>query len=227
MKIRAILFILLFVSNISVIFAQSIFSVEKVDKEDFMQAKSSSEKFNLQSQKIDSVALSGVLSIVFQNAKERISELDYEALSYLFEEKTEDQLFHVDNMLYYPTLGILGIMVTPGYDSNIVWWYNSANGQPVGITDYPQAVNKNGFLVYQVFQDCNTCLDLHFYEKYVYNRREIYLCENQVYMSKEFSPCEELIPFVFWHKDTTLFVHAIDWKSGPETQAVYLKITLN
>ena len=61
-------------SNVAV--AQAIFSVEKISKEEFMQADSTSEDYNIYPQQVDSIAQYDVLNRVFRDARERIVDLD-------------------------------------------------------------------------------------------------------------------------------------------------------
>ncbi len=106
-------------SNVAV--AQAIFSVEKISIEEFMQADSTSEDYNIYPQQVDSIAQYDVLNRVFRDAREHIVDLDSVDRCAIYEAVTDDELFCVDNLIYYPDLKLLGFKIPLDYHNNTVW----------------------------------------------------------------------------------------------------------
>ncbi len=206
---------------------QSVFSVEKISEEEFIEAYRTSGDYNIYPQRVDSVAQYNVLNRVFQDAKERISNLDSDEKCSINVAVTDNELFCVNNLLYYPNLKLLGFMVPIDYHNNTVWWYDSTSGKLIDDTLFePTAVNNNGIYVCQVLDDCDIVLDLHFFERagnLIYEIQAYKNCnysgDYYLYLSEE-----EHIKPIFWHKDNLLYLRSYDHSLKG---TVYLKISLN
>lgn len=212
-------------SNVAV--AQTVFFVQQISKEEFIQAESTSVDYNIEPQRIDSIAKSEIINRIFQDARERIIGLDSLRRCAIYEAVTDDELFCVDNLLYYPDLKLLGFKVPLDYHNNTVWWYDSTSGKvTMGTLFEPTAVNKNGIYVCQVLDDCDIMLDLHFFQK---QGNLIY--ETQAYKNNNYSGehClfvseEEHFKPIFWHKNNLLYLRSYDVSLN---EIVYLKISPN
>ena len=212
-------------SNVAV--AQAIFSVEKISKEEFMQADSTSEDYNIYPQQVDSIAQYDVLNRVFRDARERIVDLDSVDRCAIYEAVTDDELFCVSNLLYYPDLKLLGFKIPLDYHNNTVWRYDSPTGKlTMGTLFEPTAVNKNGIYVCQVLDDCDIMLDLHFFQKQGNLIYEIQAYKNNNYSGEHclFVSEEEHFKPIFWHKNNLLYLRSYDISLN---EIVYLKISLN
>lgn len=207
--------------------AQTIFSIEKISKEEYIQADSTSEEYNIYPQRVDSITQCVVLNRIFQNAREHIADLDSVYRFEISVAVTDEELFCVDNLLYYPDLKLLGFKVPLDYHNNTIWWYDSTTGKPtMGTLFEPIAMNKNGIYVCQVLDDCDITLDLHFFEKH-----ENYIYEKQAYKNNNYSgdnclymPEGQHYKSIFWHKNNLLYLRSYDLRLN---EPVYLKISLN
>ena len=212
-------------SNVAV--AQAVFSVEKISKEEYIQADSTSDDYNIYPQRVDSIAQYDVLNKIFQDAKEQIADLDSVDRCAIYEAVTDDELYCINNLLYYSDLKLLGFKVPLDYHNNSVLWYDSTSGKLIMRTLYePIAVNKNSIYVCQVLDDCDLSLDLHFFE-----RRGNMIYEIQAYKNNDYSGKHSLFTFeeehykqIFWHKNNRLYLRSYDIIHN---EMVYLKISLN
>lgn len=207
--------------------APAVFSVEKISREEFIQADSTSGDYNIYPRRVDSIAQHDVLNKIFQDARERMADLDSVDRCAIYEAVTDDELYRADNLLYYPDLKLLGFKVPMDYHNNTVWWYDSATGEPtIGTLFEPTAVNKNGLYVCQVLDDCDMMLDLRFFRKQGNLIYEIQAYRNNGYSGEHclFVSEEERFKPIFWHKDNLLYLRSYDISHG---EIVYLKILLN
>lgn len=212
-------------SNIEV--AQAVFSVEKISKEEFIQAESTSAEYNIYPQQVDSIAQYDVLNRIFQDAREHIAHLDSIDKSVIYLTVTDDELYCVDNLIYYPDLKLLGFMVPMDFNNNTIWWYDSTTGKPTVKTDFkPVAVSKNGIYVCQALRDCDIMLDLHFFKKKDNLIYEIQAYKNQYYSGEYYLLLseEEQLKSIFWQKNNVLYLCSYDYSINEVT---YLKISLN
>lgn len=207
--------------------AKAVFSVEKISKEEYMQADSTSDDYNIYPQRVDSIAQYDVLNKIFQDVREQIADLDSVDRCAIYEAVTDDELYCIDNLLYYPDLKLLGFKVPLDYHNNSVLWYDSTAGKLIMRTLYePIAVNKNGIYVCQVLGDCDLSLDLHFFD-----RRENLIYEIQAYKNTDYSGENCLFTFeeehykqIFWNKNNCLYLRSYDIIHN---EMVYLRISLN
>ena len=233
-----------------------LFSIEEINEEEFLQAERTSAKYNLQSQKVDSIAQKDVLEKVFLDAQKRIAKFDSTKRAELFDLivslvyfglpdsvaegsaskiKPEDELYNIDNLLYYPELNLLGFCLPTDFFGNcIMWWYDSTTGLKIDDTKlWPSAMNTNGIFVCQVAQDCDFVLDLHFFQ-----RRGDYISEIQTYKNLGCnSECIHLVPeegqpeYIFWHENNQLYLRSWDYIFDGSVNSphknVYFKITLH
>lgn len=207
--------------------SKTVFSVERISKEDFMQAESLSSDYNIEPQMVDSIAHSEIINKIFQDAKERIDGLDSLSRCVIYETVTDKELFCVNSLLYLPEWNLLGIGMPLDDHNNIIWWYDSLNGNAIIGTFYnPTAININGIYVCQVLDDCDVTLDLHFFKKH---GRLIY--EIQAYKDRNFKsdyflfgPEEGNFKRIFWYKNNILYLQSYDLDND---EVVYLKISLN
>lgn len=212
-------------SNVAV--AQAIFSVEKISKEEFLQAESTSADYNIYPQLVDSIAQSEIINKIFQDAKERIIALDSLSRCAIYEAVTDDELFCINSLLYLPDWNLLGIGIPMDYHNNTIWWYDSLNGNAIIGTLYnPTAINKNGIYVCQVLDDCDITLDLHFFERQRNQIHKIQVYKNHTYGGEQclFVSDEEHYKPIFWHKNNCLYLRSYDIIHN---EMVYLKISLN
>lgn len=214
--------------------AQTVFSVEKVSKEEFIQAYETSKEYNAYPQEIDSVAQHKVLAKIFQNAREHLAALDSVERDEIFYAVPENELYRVDNLLCYPDLKLLGFGIPLEPHNNTVWWYDSTTGDPIrGTSIWPTAVNSNGIFVCQVLADCDITMDLQFYQqtpdpKYGRNINIFQSYNNNGYNGEYYVPEDENSGYrrIFWHKNNTLYFQTYEYgSSGPKL--VYLKISVN
>lgn len=207
--------------------APAVFSVEKISREEFIQADSTSGDYNVYPQRVDSITQHDVLNRIFQDARERMADLDSVDRCAIYEAVTDDELYRADNLLYYPDLKLLGFKVPMDYHNNTVWWYDSTTGKlTIGTLFEPTAVNRNGMYVCQVLDDCDIMLDLHFFRKQGNLIYEIQAYKNNDYSGEHclFVSEEEQFKPIFWHKDNLLYLRSYDIS---HSEIVYLKISLN
>lgn len=206
---------------------QSVFSAEKISKEEYLQAYNTSADYNIYPQHVDSISQQDVLNGIFLNAKERIAKLDSVERCAVYEAVTNDELYCIDNLLYYPDLKVLGFRVPLDYHNNTVWWYDSTTGKPINETLFePTAVNPNGIYVCQALDDCDISLDLHFFKKQCDTIYEIQVYRNQDYSGEYFllMSDDEQYKRIFWHKNNTLYLRSYNLN---KCETVFLKISLD
>ena len=196
-----------------------------------MQAYRTSADYNIYPQRVDSIAQCEVLNRIFKDAGERIAALDSVVRCAIYEAVTDDELYCVDNLLYYPDLNLLGLKVPIDYHNNEVWWYDPTTGKWIRATLFePTAVNTDGIYVCQTLDDCDICLDLHFFKiqgNTIYQIQSYmnsdYNGEYVMLMSDEGSD-EEQYRHIFWHKADRLYLCSYDLCVS---EVVFLKISLN
>lgn len=138
----------------------AIFCVQEISEEEYMHANSTASDYNIYPQHIDSIVKQDVLNIIFQDTQKRIAGLDSLDKCAIYEAVTNEELFSMDNLLYYPELKLLGVRIPLDYHNNSIWWYDSTSGKWVDDTNFePSATNKNGVFVCQVLKDCDIYLD--------------------------------------------------------------------
>lgn len=210
----------------NIMLKQSVFSVEKISKEEYIQAYNTSADYNIYPQQVDSSSQQDVLNGIFQNAKERIAALDSVERCAIYEAVTNDELYCIDNLLYYPDLNLLGFKVPLDYHNNTVWWYDSTIGKPMNETLFePTAVNSNGIYVCQALADCDIRLNLHFFKKQWDTIYKIQAYLNQDYSGEYFllMSDDEQYKRIFWHKNNMLYLCSYNLH---ECETVFLKISL-
>ena len=205
--------------------AQTVFSVEKISEDEYMQAESTSADYNIYPQRIDSIAHSAIINKIFQDAKERIARMDSLSRWVIYEAVTDEELFCVDNLLYFQQMNLLGFMMPISNFNSDMLWYDSTTGSFVDNTRFvPTAVKKNGIFVCQVDGDCDVMLNLHFFEKRGDRIYEIQTYKNYNYSGEQgLYLTEEHYKPIFWHKDSTLYLCSFDYSKN---EIAYLKITL-
>lgn len=227
MGVKSLLFLFVILASLSVACEQSVFSVEKISEDEYMQAESTSVDYNIYPQRIDSIAYSATINKIFQDAKERIARMDSLSRCAIYEAVTDEELFCVDNLLYFPQMNLLGFMMPISNFNSDMLWYDSTTGSFVDNTRFvPTAVNKNGIFVCQVDGDCDIMLNLHFFEKRGNLIYEIQTYKNYNYSGEQslFVAEGEHYKTIFWHKDGTLYLCSFDYSKN---ETAYLKISLN
>ncbi|GFI13668.1 hypothetical protein IMSAGC008_01201 [Muribaculaceae bacterium] len=203
-----------------------VFSVERISKEEYMLAESTSADYNIYPQRIDSIVHSEIINKVFQDARERITRVDSLRRCAIYEAMTDEELYCVNNLLYLPEWNMLGIRIPLDYHNDTLWWYDSNNGESIiGTLFSPTSINTNGIYVCQSLGDCDITLDLHFFEK---QGNRIY--ELQAYKNNNFSgehclfvPEGENYKPIFWQEDNILYLRSYDIVKNED---IYLKISL-
>lgn len=93
----------------------AIFCVQEISEEEYMHANSTASDYNIYPQRIDSIAKQDVLNKIFQDTQERIAGLDSLDKCAIYEAVTDEELFSMDNLLYYPKLKLLGLRIPLDY----------------------------------------------------------------------------------------------------------------
>lgn len=205
----------------------AIFCVQEISEEEYMQASSTASDYNIYPQRIDSIAKQDVLNKIFQDTQKRIAKLDSLVKCEISETITEEELFRMDNLLYYPELNLLGLRMPLDYHNYNIWWYDSTSGNWVDDTNLePSAINKNGVLACQAFDDCDIHLDLHFFQIGKDLIHEIQIYSNVMYSGDPWMSLteEDHIEPIFWNKNNTLYLRSY---AHAKHKIVYLKITLS
>ncbi len=205
----------------------AIFCIQEISEEEYMHANSTANDYNIYPQRIDSIAKQDVLNKIFQDTQKRIAGLDSLDKCAIYEAVTNEELFNMDNLLYYPKLKLLGLRIPLDYHNNSMWWYDSTSGKWVDDTNLePSAINKNGVFVCQVREDCDIHLDLHFFQidkngisKIQTYSNEMYSGEYCMYLTEE----DQIEP-IFWNTNNTLYLRSYDFV---KCKIVYLKIALS
>lgn len=214
-------------ANTSQSAGNAIFCVQEICEEEYMQANSTANDYNIYPQRIDSIVQKDVLNNIFQDTQKRIAGLDSLDKCAIYEAVTNEELFNMDNLLYYPELKLLGQRIPLDYHNNNIWWYDSTSGKWVDDTNLePSAINRNGVFVCQVRKDCDIHLDLHFFligengiSKIQTYSNEMYSGEYCMYLTEE----EQIEP-IFWNKNNTLYLRSYDFV---KCKIVYLKVALS
>lgn len=206
--------------------AQTVFSVEKISEEEYMQAENTSADYNIYPQRIDSIAHSVIINKIFQDAKERIARMDSLSRCAIYDAMTDEELYCVNNLMYLPEWNILGIIIPLDYHNYTLWWYNSNNGESIiGTLFIPTAFNTNGIYVCQTLDDCDITLDLHFFEKQGNRVYELQAYKNNNFGGEHclFVPEDKNYKPIFWHEYNILYLCSYDIVKSED---VYLKISL-
>lgn len=204
-----------------------VFKVERISKEEYMLAESTSADFNIYPQRIDSIAQSEIINKIFQDVQERLPQLDSLSRCAIYEAVTDEELFCVNNLLYVPEWNMLGIRIPLDYHNDTLWWYDSNSGESIIGTLYsPTSINPNGIYVCQTLADCDITLDLHFFKKQDNLIYEIQAYKDNNYSGERclFVPEGENYKPIFWHENNTLYLRSYDFL---ENEDAYLKISLN
>ena len=161
---------------------------------------------------------------IFQDARARIADLDSLDRCAIYEAVDDDELYCMDNLLYYPDLKLLGFRVPIDYHNNSVWWYDSSTGEPtIGTYFDPTAVNSNGMYVCQALDDCDIRLDLHFFQKEANGIYEIQAYKNNNYSGEYFLFADDAdSKRIFWGENNRLYISSFDFKGS---EVVFLKIS--
>ncbi|MDE6562236.1 MAG: hypothetical protein K2K75_12710 [Muribaculaceae bacterium] len=226
MKCKIISVLLAVITTALIGIAQTIFSVEKISVEEYIQAENTSADYNIYPQRIDSIAHSAIINKIFQDAKERIAMMDSLSRYAVYEAITDEDLYCVNRLLYLPEWNILGIRIPLYYHNDILWWYDSNNGESIIDTLFsPTAINTNGIYVCQELDDCDITLDLHFFEKHGNRIYELQAYKNNNFGGEHclFEPEDKNYKPVFWHEDNILYLRSYDFVKSED---VYLKISL-
>lgn len=204
----------------------TVFSIEKISKEEYILAYLTSDYYNVYPQQVDSITQQDVLNVIFQNAKERIAALDPDERCSLYESVSDDELYCVDNLLYYPDLRLLGLKVPLDIENNSMWWYDSTTGKSISSTYFePVAMNTDGIYVCQALRDCDIILDLHFFKKRddliyeIQSYRDCHYYGEYMLLTSE----EENYKRIFWHRDNQLYLCSFN----TDGEYVFLKISLD
>lgn len=208
-----------------VMMTQSVFSVEEISKEEYIHAYNTSADYNVYPQQVDSISQQDVLNVIFQNVKQRVAGLNSDEKWALYDSMSNDELYCVDNMLYYPDLKLLGFKIPLDIENNSMWWYDPTTGKSISSTYYePVAMNSDGIYVCQALRDCDIILDLHFFKKrgdLIYEiqsyRDYNYYGEHMLIASEE-----ENYKRIFWNSGNQLYLCSINCSD----EIVFLKITL-
>ena len=102
-------------ANIAQSSGNAIFCVQEISEEEYLQANSTANDYNIYPQRIDSIVKKDVLNNIFQDTQKRIVGLDSLDKCAIYEAVTDEDLFSMDNLLYYPELKLLGIRVPFDY----------------------------------------------------------------------------------------------------------------
>ncbi len=204
---------------------QAVFSVEEISKEEYIQAYNTSADYNIYPQQVDSISQQYILSGIFQDAKERIAELDSVEGYAIHGAVSDDELYCIDNMLYFPDLKLLGIKVPLDYHNNTVWWYDSTTGKRTYAASFePTAVNTSGIYVCQAFDDCDIVLDLHFYKKQENRIYKIQAYMNNNYEGGDLSLTSDEYQHIFWYKNNMLYLSTYNLR---DRKIAFMRITLD
>ncbi len=206
--------------------AQTIFSVEKISAEEFAQAESTSAEYNIYPQEIDSIALQDILTVVFKDVRERIANMDSDLRNTIYEIVTDEEIYCMDNLVYYPQLNLLGVLIPLDPHTSDVRWYNVQTGKNIDTETLgvPTAFNKNGLYVCQITGDCDNFIDLAFYgveETHIYMLQQY---KNLNFNGKQCLFEEDGRESIFWHDNNVLYLRSEDYK---DNSAAYLRISLN
>lgn len=107
----------------------AVFCVQEISEEEYMQANSTANDYNIYPQRIDSIVQKDVLNKIFQDTQKRIAWLDSLDKCAIYEAVTDEELFNKYNLLYYPELKLLGLRIPLDYHNNSMWWYDSTSGK--------------------------------------------------------------------------------------------------
>lgn len=225
--------LLIAMTNVVIASAQSVFSVEKISKDDFEAAVNSKFTY-VYNMFQDSITVNDMTTKIVQDARMRFEQLDsitrldnYD----IFEGEEYEKLFSVKSVIYLEPLEMYGFIL-PNIHGCELYGYDERSGSFLGKSLLPFAISQGGIMVAQTGFDCDSSLDLHFY-----TRSETSLYEFMTYKSSELT-----LDFIddyyaslkysnrktsFWHDDDILYVSFQSPGINGLGQMVYLKIEIS
>ena len=155
--------LLIAMTNVVIASAQSVFSVEKISKDDFEAAVNSKFTY-VYNMFQDSITVNDMTTKIVQDARMRFEQLDsitrldnYD----IFEGEEYEELFSVKSVIYLEPLEMYGFIL-PNIHGCELYGYDERSGSFLGKSLLPFAISQGGIMVAQTEFDCDSSLDLHF-----------------------------------------------------------------
>lgn len=226
--------LLIVMANVAIASSQTVFSVEKISKDDFEAAGNSKFAYAYNMFR-DSITANEITIRIVQDARMRFEELD--SITHLenydigFDREEYEGLFSVKSLIYLEPLEMYGFLL-PTLHGCELYGYDMQSGNFLGKSLLPFAISEGGIMVAQTESDCDQSLDLHFY-----TRSETSLYEFMTYKSDELT-LDYIADYYaslkysnrqtsFWFGDNVLYISFQSPDANGSRRIVYLKITLS
>ena len=209
--------------------AKTLFSVERINKEDFEKALSSKYVFVYDIWR-DSVVENATTDRIILDAKLRFEKLDstthIENYDIGFEGKEYEAMYSSKSLILVERYSMYCFMLPSLHDCELYCY--DLSGEYLGEMLLPFAISPTGVMVAQKGFDCDGFLDLHFYK-----RGDSYLREFQTFKNRNLSVSDinnyytaleyDLPSTSFWLDVSLLYISFL----ASDGKMVYLKITLD
>lgn len=209
--------------------AQTLFSVERINKEDFEKALNSKSIFVYDIWR-DSVVENVTTDRIILDARQRFEKLDsttrIENYDIGFEGEEYDTMFSINSLILVEEYCMYWFMLPSLHDCELYCY--DLSGKYLGDMLLPFAISPAGIMVAQKGFDCDGFLDIHFYK-----RGDSYLREFQTFKNRNLPVADinnyyialkyDLSSTSFWLDDSLLYISFL----ASDGKMAYLKITLD
>lgn len=220
---------LILIASAYMAFAQTLFSVDRISKEDFEKALNSKYVFVYDIWR-DSVVENAITDKIILDARQRFEKLDsttrLDNYDIGFEGEEYETMFSNKSLILVDRYGMYWFMLPSLHDCELYCY--DISGKYLGHMLLPFAISPTGVMVAQKGFDCDGFLDLHFYK-----RGDSYLQEFKTFKDRNLHVSDinnyytalkyDLSSTSFWLDDSLLYISFL----APDDEMVYLRITLD
>jgi hypothetical protein len=220
---------LILIASAYMAFAQTLFSVDRISKEDFEKTLNSKFVYVYDIWR-DSVVENAITDRIILDARQRFEEIDSTTLiqnyDIGFEDEEYEAMFSIKSLIFVEEYGMYWFMLPSLHDCELYCY--DLSGKYLGDMLLPFAISPTGVMVAQKGFDCDGFLDLHFYK-----RGDSYLREFQTFKNRNLPVSDinnyytalkyDLSSTSFWLDYSLLYI------SFPTSDGkmVYLRISLD
>lgn len=226
---KRLLTFLILIASAYIAFAQTLFYVDGISKEDFAKALNSKFVFVYDIWR-DSVVENAITDRIILDARQRFEKIDsitrLENYDIGLEGEEYEAMFSSKSLILVERYGMYWFLLSSLHDCELYCY--DLSGEYLGEMLLPFAISPTGVMVAQKGFDCDGFLDLHFYK-----RGDSYLREFQTFKNRNLSVSDinnyytaleyDLPSTSFWLDDSLLYVSFL----ASDGKMVYLRITLD
>ncbi len=208
--------LLALLANTLIASAQTIFSVEEITEQEYLDAEKECSRFNIYP--ADSITDNEIVTRVLKESQAMFERFDSVTQQEIVDFVEGNFGFDKQQLLYLPKMKLYGFVIPESPFNDSVWWFDSGNGKFICSAAFPTAINTNGIYVQLRDYDCDFPLDLRFFRR---DGNSIY--EFESYKNIKYNSENVIYPenTIFWYGCNTLFLKTYDREKRKEA---YIKI---